>query len=956
MNSSIDARSMMADAKFFEGYSRWDDNLNRYESWNESVSRVMNMHRGYYKEKITPELSILINEAEEGYKQKRALGAQRALQFGGDQIINNPMRLYNCTSTYIDRDEVFGEVFHTLLCGAGAGISVQKHHIKKLSKIQPRTKQAKIYVVEDSIEGWASALDVLMSSFFAGGGKHPEYEGRRVYFDLTNIRPKGAAISGGFKAPGPDPLRLALDKIEYLIQGLILGGQTKLKPIEAYDILMHAADAVLAGGVRRSATICIFSIDDQEMMSAKSSPTWFIDNPQRKRSNNSALVLRHKVTFEQFMEIMEKVKAFGEPGFVFADSTEFLFNPCFAGETIIAVADGRNAVTIEELAKQNKPFPVYSGGIASDGSWKTEIKNAIAFKTDIREVIKVTLSNGDSFECTPEHKLAMPNGEYIQAKDSLSYALENFNILEAKNILSSNDELNLYSITNEELIKNVNLLIKNKVEITLENLKLIDDRTPLSLPKNRFDGDINNLISICKNKPLNKTSNVFVSKIEITNKIVDVYDLKVQDNSNFYILNSSNKGILVHNCVEIGMYPQFNGISGVQGCNLSEINGAMCNTPEDFFKACRVAAILGTLQAGYTNFKFVSETTRKIFEREALIGCSVTGWMNNPDVLFNEAVLREGANIIKDVNREVAILIGINPAARTTCAKPAGNSSVILGTASGIHGEAAPQYLRYVQMNKETEVAQLIKEKCPYMIEESVHSAGNTDYVIAFPIIPHPNSIFKDELKGIKLLEKVKFIQQTWVEEGTNIDLCVKEGLRHNVSNTIDVPDGKWDEIGKYIFDNRNHFAGISLMGEYGDRAFPQAPNTTVVNEDEIIDKYGAGSMFASGLIVDHTKGFRDLWEAITISMQDEDEATQEEVDMRSDWIRRFKKYAVNYFDGDMNKAGLCLKDVYILHKWYKIQQNIQDIDFVNELKEKKYTDIDTMGSAACVGGGCELV
>ena len=126
--------------------------------------------------------------------------------------------MYNCTSSYVDRAAFFGEVFYILLCGAGAGFSVQKHHIKKLPKIQNRTKQAKGYIVEDSIEGWASALDILMSSFFVGGGKYPEYEGRRVYFDLSQIRPKGAYISGGFKAPGPNGLRRSLDKIEHLLQ------------------------------------------------------------------------------------------------------------------------------------------------------------------------------------------------------------------------------------------------------------------------------------------------------------------------------------------------------------------------------------------------------------------------------------------------------------------------------------------------------------------------------------------------------------------------------------------------------------------------------------------------------------------------------------------------------------------------------------------------------------------
>lgn len=734
-----DARKLMSDAKFFEGYSRWDDKLGRYETWQEAVSRVMNMHRKYYKDKMSEKLSSLMDEAEELYNQQYVLGAQRALQFGGDQLIRHQMRLYNCTSSYADRKEFFGEFFYILLCGAGAGVSVQNHHVSKLPNIQNRTKQAKIYEIEDSIEGWASSADVLMSSYFVGGGKHPEYEGRRVYFDTTKIRPKGALISGGFKAPGPEPLRKALDKIEYLIQGLVLNGIDKLQPIHVYDICMHLADAVLAGGVRRSATIFLFSPDDEEMMNAKTGD-WYVKNPQRARSNNSAVIVRKTADRKQFERLMQSVKEFGEPGFVFVESTEHSTNPC----------------------------------------------------------------------------------------------------------------------------------------------------------------------------------------------------------------------------VEIGMFPQHNGMSGWQGCNLCEINGALAVSEEEFMKACRAAAIIGTLQAGYTDFKFVSETTRKIFEREALLGVSITGWMNNPDILLDEKILKKGATYIKKVNEEVANLIGINPAARTTCVKPAGNASVLLQTASGVHGEHSPVYIRNIQMNKEAEVAQLIKSLNPYMVEESVWSANNSDYIISFPIIAPKNSIYRKDLYGINLLEKVKLIQNSWVEYGTNVDLCVDPTVRHNVSNTISVLPDQWDEVEEYVFQNRNSFAGISFLSASGDKDFNQAPNTEILDHNQIIETYGQGALFASGLIVDATNGFNNLWDAIFTAKQDNDFGDKEKADIRAEWIRRFKSYADRYFTGTptekLNSADHCLKAVHLLHKWIKIQQNFVDIDFASGLESKKYIDIDTTGSAACVGViGCAI-
>ena len=733
-NRERDTRDLMSQTKFYEGYSRWDDDKNRYESWDESVSRVMSMHRAFYAEKMTSDLQLLIDEAESSYKLKYALGAQRALQFGGDQLLKHMMRMYNCTSTYADRPRFFSELFYVLLCGAGAGFSVQRHHADKMPDIQDRKKQAKGWVVEDSVEGWADALGALMSSYFASDQQMPEMAGRKIYFDLNQVRPKGAMINGGFKAPGPEPLRRALDKIEHLIQSRVLKGESRLRPIDIYDIAMHAADAVLAGGVRRSATICLFSKDDEDMLKAKTG-NWFVDNPQRGRSNNSAVIVRDEITKEEFSNVMKSIKEFGEPGFFFVDDKDITTNPC----------------------------------------------------------------------------------------------------------------------------------------------------------------------------------------------------------------------------VEIGMFPQLDGESGWQGCNLTEINGSKCTSKEEFFKACRAGAIMGTLQAGYTDFKYLTETSKEIFEREALLGVSVTGWMNNPDVLLDADVQREGAEIVKQVNKTVAELIGINAAARTTCVKPSGNASVLLQTASGIHGEHSARYLRHIQLNKDTEVAQLIAKTNPYMVEESVWSANGTDYCIGFPVISPENSLYREDLYATDLLEKVSLVQNNWVEAGTNYELCANPKARHNVSNTVTVMPHQWTQVEDYVYDNRYSFAGISFLAGMGDKDFAQAPMTEVLTEDEIVGKYGKAALFASGLIVDTRKqGFRDLWEA-TMVAQTPPEYQGEVSDLRAEWIRRFKKFADNYFMNDLKQAEYCLKDVFLLHKWTKIQQNISSIDFVDELDEKRFTEIDTMGAVACQGGACEI-
>ena len=323
-------KQMMSESKFYMGYSRWDDDKGRYETWDESVDRVMDMHKTKYIDNLSDDLLTLMDFAATHYKKKHILGAQRALQFGGEQILSKHPRLYNCSSAYCDRPSFFQEAMFLLLAGCGVGFSVQKQHIANLPKIKRRyDKKVKVYQVPDSIEGWAESFGVLLSSYFDGGGTHPEYEGCQVHFDFHKIRPKGSFISGGFKAPGADGLRDALQKCEQLLDTLI--GDSKeplvMKPITAYDFVMFMSDAVLSGGVRRSACITMFSKDDEEMLNAKTGD-WFTHNPQRGRSNNSAMLLRDSITKEEWDNIIESVKSYGEPGFIFTDNLEFCYNPC----------------------------------------------------------------------------------------------------------------------------------------------------------------------------------------------------------------------------------------------------------------------------------------------------------------------------------------------------------------------------------------------------------------------------------------------------------------------------------------------------------------------------------------------------------------------------------------------------------------------------------------------------
>lgn len=669
----------------------------------------------------------------------------------------------NCIASYCDRLRFFQECFWLLLCGCGTGFSVQKHHVAKLPKFSSTWLDSdhmhprKVFVIPDTIEGWADALGVLLSSYFEDG-VFPEWEGYNVAFDYSLIRPEGSPLaSSSGKAPGPKPLQTALEKIITLLNICLANGQERLRPIDAYDIIMHASDAVLSGGVRRSATICLFSPYDMEMATAKVG-NWFIDNPQRGRSNNSALLVRDETSKETFATLMEFVREFGEPGFVWADSTELVVNPC----------------------------------------------------------------------------------------------------------------------------------------------------------------------------------------------------------------------------VEIGMYPVDieTMLTGWQACNLCEINGKKCKTEQDFAIAARAAAIIGTCQAGYTDLKYLGETTKRILEREALLGVSITGMMDNPEILFDPNIQRKMARLILKTNEEVASKIGINPCARATCVKPAGTTSCILGTASGIHPHHATRYIRRSQANYLEPPLQFFKKFNPFAVEKSVWSANGTDEVISFCIEVPKGAKTKNELSALKLLEYVKLTQENWVSAGRRPERCAADWLCHNVSNTITVREEEWPEVTAYIYNNRRHFAGVSLLPITGDKDYPQAPFTAIYTPRELVMMYGDGSVMASGLIVDGLHAFNgNLWKAcdaslglgepVTVPAEPESSSIvrledvrrhkelREEYDLKMDWIRRAKQFASRYFDSDVKKMTYCLKDVNNWKNWCDLKREYQDVDYSLMVEEDDRTKLEE--TIACAGGACTL-
>ena len=471
------------------------------------------------------------------------------------------------------------------------------------------------------------------------------------------------------------------------------------------------------------------------------------------------------------------------------------------------------------------------------------------------------------------------------------------------------------------------------------------------------------------------------------------------------IIFSFHPDIVYNPCVEVSGYPQIEINGEIQYgwffCNLTEINGSKIKTKEEFFDACRGASVLGTIQASYTSFKVLTKASRLIAERDALIGVGITGMCENPEILFNPEIQDEGARLVQKTNVKMAGIIGINPAARCTVVKPSGNSSQLLGcTSSGIHKFPFKRFIRNIQAANTEQALRYVKEINPMMIKPSVYNK-EVESVISFPVELDDNVLTSEYSSAIDFLEMVRMTKAHWIENGTNFDHpFYKEypkfaRMRMNVSNTCMVKDDEWDDVKEYVWNNRNVFSGISFLPKGGDLLYPQAPYTSVLDEKELAERYGAGAILAGGLIVDGLAVFNDdLWLACDVAMgrnphhltlTDQDitdfilshlkngkllvevngvmisdvnaisSHLRSLVDKKIDWVRRFKKFAGKYLGGDLTKTEFCLKHVSLFHRWQKLK-DMKHIDWNSITNwEEEWVDAGSTVAQGCVGGACEL-
>ncbi len=915
----------------YSKYAKYKDELNRRETWDEIIDRYQNMMVNKY-----PNSASMIEKSIPFIRQKRVLPSMRALQFAGPAAEVNNSRIYNCCYLPIDSIYSFSESMFLLLGGTGVGYSVQRHHVAQLPPISKRKeKKTRTWLIEDSIMGWADAVKVLIK-YHLNGGLRPK-------FDFRDIRPKGSRlITAGGKAPGPEPLRVCLAHIEFILDRKQEG--EKLTPLECHDIMCHIANSVLAGGIRRSAMIALFSPDDEEMLTCKYG-SWYELNEQRGRANNSAVLERGKVTEEEFFNLWRRIKASGsgEPGIYWTNNPDWGTNPSLRAGTRIITSDG--VFPIEQLENKEFIVPNLNGQWSEAKCWKSG--------TDIN-LIEIKLDTGESYFSSPQHQWPVYlNGRYVKVtaselKSGDKLPLNTFDreslfqregvgnygegflagwiygdgcittrkdtgkkvvsiiasdkdntidtLLKIVNKIDNIDrkvykrgKCNEFQVGSPEFLLWMEKFTINKkseglpkgiwtdwseemirgfidglfssdghvptdlhgVSLSSSHYSLIKDVQDLlgmygikssltkkiqkgvNFPNGYSDkeyityslrttvqgrGKFSRLFSLSveyKQSELEKSipykeEFITIKEAITTSLSEDVWDISVKDTTHCFHLPQVTTG----NCCEIALRPY-------SFCNLCEINVNDIESQEDLIERTTMTTIFGTLQAGFTDFHYLRSIWQTNTQLDSLLGIGMTG-IGSGNILQYD--LKEAAEVAVKTNQVVSEMIGIPPAARVTCIKPSGTTSLVLGTSSGIHAWHNSYYLRTLRYGKDEEIAKYLMKNHPELCEDDVLRPSDT-VCVRIPVKAPDNSILRSE-SPIDTLERVKKFSLEWIKPGH-----ITGDNTHNVSATISVKDDEWDDVGQWMWENREVYNGLAVIPYHGGN-YVQAPFEDITKEE----------------------------------------------------------------------------------------------------------------------------
>jgi hypothetical protein len=1007
----MSASNDMARLTLLSHYAKIDERTGKFEEWNDIVRRVFDMHRKRMVEIGTSEckeLASLFTFSEKQCEEMFCLPSGRSLQFGsGEKILSKHARIYNCSATLCDRPRVFQELFFLLLCGCGTGLSVVKSHVSKLPAIGQRAEPPiKIFCIPDTIEGWADAVGVLMSTFFIGiDVPFPNFTGHRVVFDYSQIRPKGAKISGitGL-APGAEPLRKTLESVTSVFMRLLARNATRLDATDCFDIIGHISDSVLSAGCRRSACLLLGSPDDDRFLSSKTG-NWYTENAQRARANISVLVNRKDLDIGLMTKFVDLAKNFGEPGLILNDGDDrFIVNPCVPIDTRVHTSNGVFSVsdllgvqfhaTIEGVS-----YPSTSHGFVHTG-----------YKT----VFQVITTIGYRFKATANHLVLTESGAWCTVEDlkigqaillspmpvpDIDCLSENFRLgqrmalcLTAANdrlLTASNDTKagfcrGFFDQCDEHMYLLQELLLDLGICSTLEKGKLAIHDTEV----------LQYIMGHLLVKPVREPKNVtlYVKSIVLVGNM-NVYDCCIPEKHAF-----TANGIIVHNCAEIGMLPVVHkddfplaGITheetGWQFCNLTEIAVANCYDVEkrpdtalirffcpgfessdftagrtQFLNACIGATFIACVQATYTTFEYLGINSELITRREALTGVSQTSIfdLEDPNNHLDPVFQAFAAKLCRSVAKYSSKLLGIREPARVTTIKPAGTSTTILGRiGSGIHLGHAPCYIRHIQATSTDPLAKFFHAHRPQSVEVSAWSENTL--CLAFPIETQAKKT-KVNTGALELLDYAVSMQKSWVGGGRISELGRIPELSHNVSLTLNVADWEWALLPLRILANKDHITGISMLGCSGDVIYRQAPFMRAKTAQELVNEYGVATLFASGLIVDIKAAFGGSLHSAVDAVKYGVSLTEER---KTQVLDRVVKFATNFFEKDIDRCLLALLEVDALHKFTRVQreQINNPIDWssfvLNEevtIRERNRLQAEHALEPSCTSGACELV